>query len=497
MSNALIERPLPVPLSVALGRVRIRYLALGLGTLGWFLTFLGSWIPSFWGDEAASIMSAERPLSTLWSELGRIDAVHGAYYLFLHFWIDLFGASELSVRFPSTVAVGVAVAGTVVLGNLLFSRRVAVIAGIVCVLLPRVDYMAAEGRSYAIGTALAVWLTVLLMTLIRSRPTGILPWLGYAVLLAVSIYVFLYLVLLAVVHGIVLLSSRQARSIMRRWLLAVAGAAVLAAPVLVYGLAQHGQISFLAHRGYVTFANLFVFQWFGGPWLAAACWAFIAAAVVVLVRRRSSGTVLVVAWLLVPMGILFVGNALIAPMYTLRYLSFSAPAAALLVAVGIGWLGRNWLQAAAVLVLVGLALPTDVFQRTIYAKDGGSDWRQLSEVVAQNASSGDAVVFQAPPSRPSRSPRLAMNLYPNDFAGLKDVALVTPYDELPGLWDRVAPVSALGGALSSTRTVWDLELSTSASTPADVRALERLGYTVTRTIPVHRTTVYELTRETP
>ncbi|MET4782459.1 glycosyltransferase family 39 protein [Glaciihabitans sp. UYNi722] len=495
MSTALVERPLSVPLRVVLGGIRLRYLAIGLGALGWFVTFLGSWIPSFWGDEAASVMSAERPISTLWSELGRVDAVHGTYYLFLHFWIDLFGASELSVRFPSTIAVGVAVAGTVVLGGLLFSRPAALIAGIVCILLPRVGYMAAEGRSYAIGTALAVWLTVLLVTLMRRRATGVLPWLGYSVLLAVSIYVFLYFVLIAVVHGMVLVLSKDGRPLIRRWLAAAVGSALLASPLLVYGLAQHGQISFLAHRNYVTFERLFVIQWFGDPWLAAACWAVILAAVVFLIRRRSAGGVLVVAWLLVPMSILFVGNSVIAPMYSIRYLSFSTPAAALLIGVGIGWLGRNWLRVAAVVALVALAIPTNLFQRTPYAKDGGSDLRQLSEVVAQNAHSGDAIVFDKS-TKPSGRPRLALHLYPQDFAGLKDVGLLTPYMRLPGLWDRVAPVSEIGGALTSTPTVWAVELS-NATTPADVLDLQQLGYTVSREIPVHRTTVYQLTRETP
>src|SRR5450432_27004 len=53
-----------------------------LGMAGMLVSFAGSWNPSFWGDEAASIMSAERPLSTLWAELSHIDAVHGLYYLF-------------------------------------------------------------------------------------------------------------------------------------------------------------------------------------------------------------------------------------------------------------------------------------------------------------------------------------------------------------------------------------------------------------------------------
>jgi hypothetical protein len=36
-----------------------------------------------------------------------------------------------------------------------------------------------------------------------------------------------------------------------------------------------------------------------------------------------------------------------------------------------------------------------------------------------------------------------------------------------------------------------------AGVPADVLRLEGLGYTVTDQFPIHLTTVYELTRETP
>jgi len=479
-----------------------------LGVVGALLSVIGSWIPAFWGDEAASIMSAERPLATIWRELGRVDAVHGAYYVFLHFWIDAFGASELSVRLPSAIAVGIAVAGTVVLADLLFlrsasARAIAVIAGIVMILLPRVDYMAAEGRSYAIGTAAAVWLTVFFVTLLERRVTRRLPWIAFAVVFAVSIYVFLYLALLAAVYGVALLAARPGRAVIRRWLVAIAGGVVLAAPVIAYALGEHGQISFLAHRNDVTFTRMFVTQWFGNPWLAIACWALIATAVVTLIRSRARPMALLVGWLVLPMAILVFGNVFIAPMYSIRYLSSSTPAVAILVASGVCALysrgaAAGWIRVAAVLALVGLALPTDVFQRTAFAKDGGSDLRQAALTIGTYAKTGDAVVFDET-TRPSRDPRLALRLYPRYFSGLADVTLRTPYTRRSGIWDSVWPVAAVAPTLQAIPRVWDLELTTPGSTvtPANIVALERLGYTISRRIPVHRTVVYELSRETP
>jgi mannosyltransferase len=52
--------------------------ALLVGLIGFAVSFAGSWIPSFWGDEAASVMSAQRSLDGLLSLLTKVDAVHGA-----------------------------------------------------------------------------------------------------------------------------------------------------------------------------------------------------------------------------------------------------------------------------------------------------------------------------------------------------------------------------------------------------------------------------------
>lgn len=83
----------------------------GIGVFAGALSLVGAGTPSYWGDEAASVLAAARPLPVLFGMLGHIDAVHGVYYVFLHYWIALVGSSEAAVRLPSSVAVGVAAAG--------------------------------------------------------------------------------------------------------------------------------------------------------------------------------------------------------------------------------------------------------------------------------------------------------------------------------------------------------------------------------------------------
>ena len=142
--------------------------AVALGALATVVSLLGSWIPSLWGDEAASAMSAQRSIPSLFRMLGHVDAVHGAYYLGLHAWVQVFGASAFSLRLPSAIAVGLTVMAVVVLVRRLSTRRVAVAAGILCAVLPRVTYMGEEARSFAFSAAVAAWLTVLLVAAIQA-----------------------------------------------------------------------------------------------------------------------------------------------------------------------------------------------------------------------------------------------------------------------------------------------------------------------------------------
>ncbi|MBX3098434.1 MAG: glycosyltransferase family 39 protein [Salinibacterium sp.] len=478
--------------------------ALLLGVLGAVVGFLGSWIPSYWGDEAASVMSATRSLPSLLSELSTIDSVHGVYYAFLHIWVSAFGSSELSTRLPSAIATGLMVSGTVVLVRGFAGTRPALLAGAILILLPRTTAMAIEARSYALGAAVAVWVTVLLFHLLRRRLASTWIWVGYSVAIAGSIYLFLYLGLLLLVHGVAVLVLYRDR--IWHWLRGAAGALLLATPIVVSAYHERQQISFLAHRHYATFLNVAVSQWFESAAVAIIGWALILVAIAAAVPRIRSGcrgvpalVVLAVAWLLLPTAVLLTGNATVSPMYNVRYLTFSTPAAAILIALGVVALARRLMprwRALLAAVLLGTLLvacaPGYLSQRTPFAKDGGSDLRQVAEYIGAHSVTGDAIVFDQT-TKPSRDPRLALRLYPSDFAAVTDVGLVTPFNKTAGLWDVTAPLADL--SLGGYPTVWAVELGHGSDLPPDVAYLEAHGYVVESSILIHRTTIYHLTKE--
>ncbi|SDS10387.1 glycosyltransferase family 39 protein [Microterricola viridarii] len=500
-----------------------------LGAGAALLSFAGSGIPSYWGDEAASVLSAERTLPGLFGLLGQIDAVHGAYYLFLHFWVQLLGTGEWAVRAPSAVAIGVAAAGCCVLGRRLFGPATGLLAGILFAVLPQATHMGAEARSYAFTMAAATWLLIWLLMLLDRQEQRPRVWAGYGVATAGSIYLFLYLGLMLPVGAVVLVILRAPRRTWAGWARAAALALLLALPILVAAVLQRAQISFLAERGYATPDAVLVSQWFGWPGLALLAWALIVIALLGAVRAlpashgaaaqraeripaamgaalpHRDAVLIVTAWLVLPTAAVLLVNAVALPVYSVRYLAFSAPAAALLMAVGLRavatWALGPWRASArrqqlgllaGTLVIAALAAPSYLGQRTPFAQ-GGSDLRQLAETVAANGQRGDAVVFDES-VRPSLRPRLALDLYPAHFADYDDVMLDTRYVQRTRLWDTVRPLAELGARVQGHSTVWAVERG--ADRP-DVTALEALGYRVDAAMPINTTTVFKLTKEQP
>ena len=511
------------------------------GVLGAVITWLGSWNPSFWGDEAATILSAQRPVSVLFAEVLHIDAVHGLYYLLMHYWIGAFGASELSVRLPSAVAVGLLIAGTVVLGSRLAGLRFGVIAGVVCLVLPRTTYLATEARSYALGTAVAVWITVWFVGLVRRREHRLRPWLVYGVFVGLAAYLFLYLGLLLLVHGAVLATSAAGRRQLSRWARAGVLAGVIDIPILVLGYLERHQIAFLAKRHYAKPFEIFVQQWFGSPpheesWaVPIACWSLIVLATAVVLwrtARRSPDAVLEnrssdrevlrlgLAWLVIPTALLLAVDAWISPTYSTRYLSFCTPGVALLIALGVVTFARlvapvlarglarvrgrvhrvglrqvtAVLVAAALLGLAAVVLPEYLFQRTEFAKNGGSDWRQTADYVHSVAQPGDAVVFDQT-TKPSLRPVLSYRTSPAQYAGLTIPEVITPYYQRANIWDRMAPIAEISPELDSAHSVWAIELPVGSATPEDIEYLTSHGYRVVGSHLVHRLVVYQLQKE--
>ena len=466
-----------------------------VAVLGAAVSLAGAGRPSFWYDEAATISASySRSLNQLWHMLGNVDAVHGLYYLIMHGWFQIFPPTEFWSRAPSGLAVGGAAAGVVVLGKQLSSRTVGVTSGVLCAILPRATWAGIEARPYALSMMAAVWLTVMLVHAARRDNAWV--WLSYGIALAVSIVLDVYLMLLFLAHVVFVCLFYRIRTVLARFAVTAVLAGCAVSKLVAAAIGQVHQISWVTPIGRRTIEDVGVQQYFerSPPFTILSAVVVVAAIVVWLFTsaRLSEGDRqllgLAIAWLVVPTAVVLMWSALLHPIYTPRYLCFTAPAMALVLGVCVGALAvRPWI-AAAILALFALAgAPNYILaQRNPYAKYG-MDYSQVADLITAQAAPGDCLLvndtvrFQPAPMRPLMAAR------PDAYRKLIDLSLWQRATDREAVFDTNLIPEVTAGPLSDCRVAWVIT-EADKSRPAHEQASnlppgQRFGDTPAFTIP--------------
>jgi mannosyltransferase len=433
-----------------------------IGVLAVLTGLGGAGRPSFWYDEAATISASySRSLGDLWRMLGNVDAVHGLYYLLMHGWFQIFPPTEFWSRVPSGLAAGGAAAGVVVLGKQFSSRTVAVSSGAICAVLPRTTWASVEARPYALSMMAAVWLTVLLV--VATRRDNRWVWLSYVVAQAMSIALDMYLVLVVLAHLVFVCAFRRGRSVPARFAMTSALAGLAVVPFMAVVMGQLHQIKWVPTIGRRTIEDVLVQQYFERSPPFAVLSALLIAAAIVLWRFTSTKLaemdgqllVLAVAWMVIPTTLIAVWSAFVHPIYTPRYLCFTAPAMALVLGVCVGAVAaKRWVAVAIVSIFAVAAFPNYFWaQRGPYAKYG-MDYSQVADLISAKAAPGDCllvndtVTFMPAPMRPLVAAR------PDAYRKLVDLTLWQRATDRDEVFDTNLIPEVVAKPLSHCGVVW-------------------------------------------
>ncbi len=433
-----------------------------VGVLAAAVSLGGAGRPSFWYDEAATISASySRSLGQLWQMLSNVDAVHGLYYMLMHGWFKLLPPTEFWSRAPSGLAVGGAAAGVVVLGKQFSSRTVAVSSGIICGILPRATWAGVEARPYALSMMAAVWLTILFVHAVRRDNAWL--WLLYGIVLATSILLDIYLALMLLAHAAYLCLYRHGRTVLVRFAITSVLAGCAVTPFVVETIGQAHQIIWVSPIGRRTIEDVAIQQYFerSPPFMLVS--ALVVATAIVLWRFTSTQLVqadrqllaVAIAWLVIPTALILGWSALVHPIYTPRYLCFTAPAIALVLGVCIGTLAvTRWTATAIVSVLALAAAPNYLLtQRSPYAKYD-MDYSQVADLITAKAAPGDCllvndtVTFMPAPMRPLMAAR------PDAYRKLIDLSLWQRATDRNDVFDTNLIPEASAGPLSDCHVVW-------------------------------------------
>ncbi|KTR02501.1 glycosyltransferase family 39 protein [Curtobacterium luteum] len=452
-----------------------------VGVLAALVSAIGSWVPSAWADEAATMSAARRSLPELWRMVHHIDAVHGLYYAALHLWFTVVPYSPFTLRLPSALAVGVAAAFTVVLGDRLAGRWTGIVAGLVFAVLPRVTWAGTEGRSYAATAVVSVVLTLVLVVAVRRtvqrRGRPWVWWVLYGVLVLLSGLLFVYGVLVVAAHAVTLLLWVLRRrgpggrgSHLRAalwWLVPTTTAALLLLPFVRLASGETGAQLFSLpelHWGPLLRTLVFTVQFFmSGTVLAWVGWALVVVGavgtvVVPRLRARVPAVEVTLPVIVLPPVVVIAATMLTHPLYNARYFTFATPFVALAIALGLTLVPWRVVSALGLAVIVVLAQPQWHIQRLPAAKDS-STWAQAAADLtrlraAEPRGTRDAVYYGPLPLHVNRTTEFVAAAYPEAFAGMRDLTLERSAVDIGQLWAQRRSATDPLPDLSGVDRVW-------------------------------------------
>jgi mannosyltransferase len=368
------------------------------------LALIGATRPVLSWDEVATADAAGRSAAEIWRLAQTVDAVFAPYYLFMHLWTSVFGATDLTLRLPSIIAMSGAAAMTGELGRRMFGPVIGTVGALLLCLMPNASRYAGEARPYAFASFFALLALVLLLRALH-RP-GVAAWVAYgaAVLLTGMSHLIALTTLAA--HVPLLLQHRHRagfRGTVLRWASSAGAAVVLLLPLLWRGLHQRDdQLSWVAEP------NLGTVYKFPADVVGSATGAWLLLGLALVALRypmiRHVGVLLVMA--LVPVAVLLAVSLIVASFWVPRYFLVVLAPLALVAAVGLLYplperaggarrravtLGARILPA---LLVVGLVmLPDQVRVRGTTAKNG-SDYRGAAAIIARDRQPGDVLVHE-------------------------------------------------------------------------------------------------------
>jgi mannosyltransferase len=368
---------------------------------------------SLWSDEGVSVALAQRDLATI-----ARDAAHDIhpplYYYLLHFWVRLFGTSEMAVRSLSVLCGLLLVLFTYLLGRALFDDRVALIASFLAAISPFQIYYSQETRMYilvALLGAISLFLSLNFARATREEDAASL-WPTFA------FYTF-FITSALYTHYFAFTIFLVANVAYALWLLLVPSARKWR-PLVLWGLSQ--LLVILLYLPWLNFASDQLRTWpaisqpIGLGFLAQEVlrifslglfapmgpliFGFLVIAFLGLIPKKDEGYAIAIAliYLLLPPLVMYF-LSLSRPLFRPKLLLLATPGYLLLLARGVSgvWMERNRNVVSGILLLfITLASGFSLhgyFCNPRYARD---DYRGLARYIAATGKEGDAILLNAP-----------------------------------------------------------------------------------------------------
>jgi len=367
---------------------------------------------ALWWDESLSLYRSTRDLGTVLANTILIqtilttDTIPQGYFLLLNLFVRAAGTSEFALRLFSVLANVATLPLLYVLARRWTSPAVAWLAAFLGAVSPFYVWYAQEARPYAL---VLFWSTLAVYALARAFPIATVDvsrfYVGVYVLASIAALFTHYLALFLFPFHALAIGILVWRTPTRRWwcllpALPIASLIVLL-PQILTSMAWNAGIGpvfvpldVILRDLLNSFSVGITLDWDTAVWFDGVMLALF---VLGMLWQRSRLSLVLIAYLLVPIGGVF-AFSLFRPVYqNSRYLIAISPAFYLGVALGLGALAR-WRRALATLALGVFVLGALLSLRNWYfdARYAKDDHRGWATALRERAHAGDFLILDSP-----------------------------------------------------------------------------------------------------
>jgi mannosyltransferase len=271
--------------------------------------------------------------------------------------------------------------------------------------------------------------------------------------------------LLVPVYAVVTPVLGRRKSVLLWWAITSAVAVGAMTPLMLFAHGQSFQVAWIHPLNWHSVLDVVQHQYFDNsvPFAILSAVIFVAALAIRLTGRWESAgdtrrlLIICAAWIVVPTAVSLIYSAIGDPFYYPRYLFFTTPAMAVVLAVCIVAVARKprWI-AIVLVVLTAAAFPNYLLsQRQRYAKEGW-DYSDVADLISTHAAPGDCLLVDNTVGWLPGPIRALLAARPATFRPLVDVGLGVPAPERRTLWDGHKAVWLVKDRLNKCTTVWTI-----------------------------------------
>jgi len=392
---------------------------LAILSIGLFLRIYDLSGESIWLDESASVHFASLNFSDIFFLRGEKNPP--LYYIILHWWINLFGDSEFSIRFPSVIFGSLSIFMIYKVGNQICDKDVGILGSFLLGLSVFHIRYSQEARMYSLSFLLTLLSIYFFIRFFKDRSCKVLiSYILFSILLMYSHIYGLFIIISQNIYLIVLFfSSNELFSLnIKRWILTQFLLIVLFIPwikifiTLTFGVVKDGLWlpipsllsivkSFGAYSGGILLFLLFLillsfsiikYEGISGNIDRRNISKSIKSYFRKIRLLNINEILLLLVWLLTPIILPFTISLFSTPIYTTKYTIVASPAFYLLIAKGINNISHKYLKSIIISVIIIISL---VYIREYYINIDKEQWRDVASYIDDNAKNGDLLLFNA------------------------------------------------------------------------------------------------------